>query len=103
VRGRGTDVVGLKAHRRSRITYQNVKLLDGTNGTIDRGNILTWEQKLTDRLAGKPMTMHAEMEATSILHTTLWIFAGAFAGAVALLVMIIWWVVRKGRKLKPLS
>jgi hypothetical protein len=43
--------------------------------------------------------MDVRMDATSILHTTLWLFAGAFAAAVLLLVVVIWMVVRRGRKL----
>ncbi len=77
-----------------------MKLLDGTNGTVERGNILTWAQTLTDRRAGKPIVIDVEMDQTSILHTTLWLFGGAFAAAVAMLIVIIWLVVRHGRKAK---
>jgi len=95
----GTELVAFKLHAPSRIRYQNVKRLDGTNGTFERGNILTWEQTLKDRLAGTPVAMDVKMDATSILHTTLWLFAGAFAAAVLLLVVVIWMVMRKGRRL----
>jgi len=93
----GDELVAFKAHLPSRITDHNVKLLSGENGTVERGNILTWAQKLSDRRAGKPVSMRVDMDGKSILHTTLWLFAGAFAGAVALLVLIIWLVIRKGR------
>lgn len=96
----GDELVAFKAHLPSRITYQNVKLLTGENGTTERGNILTWAQTLTDRRAGKPVSMSVKMDRTSILHTTLTLFAGAFAGAVALLVLIIWMVIRKGKTAK---
>jgi len=95
----GTELVAFKLHAPSRIRYQNVKRLDGTNGTEERGNILTWEQRLSDRLAGKPVVLDVRMDATSILRTTLWLFAGAFAAAVLVLVGIVWLVVRRGRKL----
>jgi hypothetical protein len=95
----GTELVAFKLHAPSRIRYQNVKRLDGTNGTWERGNILTWEQRLSDRLAGKPVAMDVRMDATSILRTTLWLFAGAFVAAVLLLIVVIWLVVRRGRKL----
>jgi len=95
----GTELVAFKLHAPSRIRYQNIKRLDGTNGEFERGNILTWEQRLNDRLAGTPVVMDVRMDATSILHTTLWLFAGAFAAAVLLLVVVIWMVVRRGRKL----
>ena len=45
--------------------------------------------------AGVPLAMVVHMDATSILHTTLWLFAGAFVAAVIVLVGIIWWVVRR--------
>lgn len=95
----GSELVAFKLHAPSRIRYQNVKRLDGTNGTFERGNILTWEQRLTDRLAGTPVVMDVKMDATSILHTTLWLFAGSFAAAVLLLVVVIWMVIRRGRRL----
>jgi hypothetical protein len=95
----GTELVAFKLHAPSRIRYQNIKRLDGTNGTFERGNILTWEQRLKDCLAGTPVAMDVRMDATSILHTTLWLFAGAFAAAVLLLVVVIWMVMRKGRRL----
>jgi hypothetical protein len=42
--------------------------------------------------------MAIEMEKTSILYTTLWLFGGAFAAAVLLLVTLIWLTIRRGRK-----
>ena len=87
-------------HLPSRIRFQNVKRLDGSNGTTERGNILTWEQRLSDRRAGVPVAIVVKMDGTSILNTTLLIFAGAFVAAVLVLVSIIWWVVRKGRARK---
>jgi hypothetical protein len=36
------------------------------------------------------------MDSQSILHRTLWLFAGAFAAAVAVLALLIWLTMRKG-------
>jgi preprotein translocase subunit SecG len=36
------------------------------------------------------------MSSQSILHRTLWLFAGAFAAAVLVLVALIWWAMRRG-------
>jgi hypothetical protein len=94
----GTELIAFKLHAPSRIRFQNVKKLDGTNGSTERGNILTWEQTLADRRAGKPIVMDVRMDATSILYTTVWLFAGAFAAAVAVLVFLIWMTIRKGRR-----
>jgi|SRR5687767_3754260 len=94
----GSELVAFKLHAPSRIQYQNVRnLQDGQPGDTERGNILTWEQRLADRLAGKTIDMQVEMDATSILYTTIWLFVGAFAAAVLMLVLIIWWTMRRGR------
>jgi hypothetical protein len=94
----GSELIAFKVHVPSRIRYHNVKRLDGTNGEYERGNILTWEQTLTDRLAGKPLALEIDTDTGSILYTTLWIFGGAVVAAVALLVTIIWMVIRRGKK-----
>jgi hypothetical protein len=95
----GSEVVAFKLHAPSRVTFHNVKRLeDGENGEVGRGNILTWEQRLSDRLAGVPIEMVVEMESTSILNTTLWVFGGAFGAAVLVLVALIWLAIRRGRK-----
>jgi hypothetical protein len=94
----GGERVAFRLHLPSRIEFHNVKRPDGSNGSVERGNILTWEQSLTDRLAGAPLALAVEMDSTSILNTTLWLFGGAFAAAVLLLLAIIWMVVRRARK-----
>ena len=95
----GDELVAFKVHAPSRIRFQNVKKLDGTDGGTERGNILTWEQTLGDRRAGKPLTMEIDMDSTSILYTTLWLFGGAFAAAVLVLMTLIWLTLRRGRRL----
>ena len=100
----GQELVAFKAHLPSRILSHNVKRLsDGQNGTVDRGNILTWEQRLVDRRAGQPIEMDVTMESRSILYTTLWLFAGAFAAAVITLILIVWWTMRRGKKSKAFT
>jgi hypothetical protein len=37
------------------------------------------------------------MSSQSILHRTLWLFGGAFAAAVLVLIGLIWWAMRRGR------
>ena len=58
----GTELVAFKLHLPSRIHEHNVKLLDGANGTTERGNILTWEQTLVARRAGTPIVMDVTMD-----------------------------------------
>jgi hypothetical protein len=98
----GRELVAFKLHLPSRILFHNVKRLeDGQNGTAERGNILTWEQRLADRRAGVPVDIEIRMQGESILYRTLWLFAGAFAAAMAVVGAIIWVTVRraKGRTL----
>jgi hypothetical protein len=95
----GNELVAFKMHLPSRITYQNVKVLEtGKNGDTERGNILTWEQYLKDRLAGVPIAMEVRTEAESILFHTVSLFAGAFVAAVIVLILLIWWTIRRGRQ-----
>ena len=95
----GGELVAFRLHLPSRIVYHNARDLE-TNETSDiaRGNILAWEQHLTDRLDGRPIDIELKMDRQSILHRTLWLFAGAFAAAVLLIVALIWLTMRKGAK-----
>jgi hypothetical protein len=93
----GSEVVAFRLHLPSKILWHNSRDLD-TNDPKEtaRGNILAWEQHLADRLDGAPLAIRVEMDSRSILHRTLWLFAGAFAAAVALIAGLIWWTMRKG-------
>ncbi len=94
----GSELVAFKLHAPSRILFHNVKRLeDGSNGAPDRGNILTWEQHLSDRRAGVPVDMEVRMDSESVLSRTLWLFGGAFAAAVLVLVTLVWLTMRRGR------
>lgn len=95
----GAELVAFKLHLPSRILFHNVKRLeDGSTGAPTRGNILTWEQRLSDRLAGQPVRIEVRMDQESILYRTLWLFAGAFVAAVATLLLAIWFIIRRGRR-----
>lgn len=95
----GSEMVAFKLHLPSRILEHNVRLLEtGGTGEPERGNILTWEQRLSDRLQARPIDMQVAMESGSILYRTLSLFALSFAAALLLLAVIIWRVVRRGRR-----
>jgi hypothetical protein len=95
----GNELVGFKVHAPSRIYFHNVKRLeDGSNGEAGRGNVLTWEQTLADRLQGRPLRLEVRMGASSILFRTLWLFAGAFAAALLVLASAIWWTMKQAKK-----
>ncbi|HET7218121.1 MAG TPA: hypothetical protein VFJ02_08730 [Vicinamibacterales bacterium] len=95
----GGELVAFRLHLPSKIVWHNARDLE-TNDTSDiaRGNILAWEQHLTDRLDGRPIAIEVRMENQSILHRTLWLFAGAFASAILVIGGLIWWTIRKGPK-----
>ncbi|MCC7184795.1 MAG: heme exporter protein CcmD [Acidobacteria bacterium] len=101
----GAELVVFKLHLPSKVIFHNVRLLENPQeaGSVGRGNILTWEQHLTTRLSGTPIAMEVITDADSILHQTMYLFAGAFAAAVLVLMTIIWLVIRRGRvRLKEL-
>ena len=86
----GQEILAFRMHVPSKIRFHNTK------ADVGRGNILTWEQPLTDRLHGTPMSLEARMDAQSILYHALILF-GSMAALVALaFVLVIWWVRRKG-------
>jgi hypothetical protein len=94
---KGGELVAFRLHLPSRIVWHNARDLE-TNAPSDiaRGNILAWEQPLTERLDGRPLMIEVRMDRQSILYRTLWLFAGAFTAAVALIGIVIWLAVRKG-------
>jgi hypothetical protein len=93
----GSEIVAVRLHLPSRILWHNARDLE-TNQPTDtqRGNILAWEQHLADRLDGRPIDIKVELDSQSILHRTVWLFAGSFAAAVTVLALLIWWTMSKG-------
>jgi hypothetical protein len=88
----GSELVAFRLHLPSKVAYHN------TQRGIGRGNILVWEQPLAARLSGVPLTCDARMETQSILYRTLWLFGWTFVGVAVLFLIVIWWVLRRGRK-----
>ena len=89
----GEELVAFRLHLPSKINFHN-----SPDRVVERGNILAWEEPLGARLAGAPLHMEVRMETQSILYRTLWLFAGTFLAAMAVLGAIIWWILRKGKK-----
>jgi hypothetical protein len=88
---KGDELVSFKMHLPSEIPFNN------SPKPVQRGNILQWEQPLADRLAGVPLDIEAHLEPTSILYSTLLLFAGTVVAAGLTFAIAIWWVVRRGR------
>lgn len=93
----GGELVAFRLHLPSKVLYHNARDLESNEPLpVERGNILRWEQLLTERLDGRPIEIEVRMDAQSILYRTLWLFAGAFGAAVLLIVLLIWLAVRRG-------
>jgi hypothetical protein len=65
---------------------------------VERGNIVGWRETVVEGLAGRPLEVGALMDRRSILMSTVGLFAIAIAAAAAIFAVVLWWVVRKGRK-----
>jgi hypothetical protein len=87
----GHELVAFRLHIPSKVTFQNT-------GPPKRGNILVWEQTLSDRLKGEPLTLEAKMESQSILYRTLWLFGATFLAVAVMFGAVIWWVLRRGAR-----
>jgi hypothetical protein len=102
----GNEIVAFRLHLPARIRFQNSRYLDRDESRpAARGNILTWEQRLADRLQGQPIAyaedrtpdvMEVRMDRQSILYRTLWLFGIAFAAALIVLAGLIWLTMRRG-------
>jgi hypothetical protein len=92
IRWTGDEVVAFRLHLPSAIVFHN-----SPSGQIARGNILEWEQPLTERLAGRPVEMEVHLERESILYTTLLLFGATIVAAAAALLLAVWWIARHGR------
>ena len=96
----GGEIVAFRLHLPSKIRYHN------TGREVGRGNILVWEQLLTDRLRNVPVVyaekgdgvLDARMDAQSILYTTLWLFGLTFVAVAIVFGGVILWVMRRGAK-----
>ena len=101
----GDEIVAFRLHLPARIRYQNSHYLDRPDSRpASRGNILTWEQRLGERLDGKPIAyaedrtpdvMEVRMDRQSILYRTLWLFGLAFLAALLVIAALIWLTMRR--------
>jgi hypothetical protein len=89
----GDELVAFRAHLPSEIVFHNAP-----SGNIERGNILVWEQLLTDRLAGRPLDIQVDLASTSILARTLLLFGSTVVAAAVTLAGVVWWISRRGRE-----
>jgi hypothetical protein len=88
----GRELVAFRMHIPSVIAYHNAP-----SKQVRRGNILEWEQPLTERLKGVPVAVEVNMEPESILYTTLLLFGSMIVLAAVTFGVVIWRVSRHGR------
>ena len=87
----GDELVAVRLHLPSRVDFHN-----SPSRTIERGNIIVWEQPLADRIDGMPLDIAARMEKESILFRTLTLFGGMAVLVAITFAGVIWFV--KSRK-----
>jgi hypothetical protein len=92
----GDELVAVRLHLPSRIPFHNAP-----SRTVERGNILSYEQPLSARAKGEPLAIEVHMEQDSILFQTLALFAGMAVLALGALGLFIWWVRRMGAAHAP--
>ena len=88
----GSEVVAFRMHIPSEIPFHN-----SPSRTVQRGNILAWEQPLSERLKGTAVDIQVQMATASILYSTLLLFGGTVLAALVTFALVIWWVARHGR------
>lgn len=88
----GQELTAFRMHLPSKIDYHNTPTHE-----VGRGNILSWEQPLHDRLRGVPIEIEARMETQSILYRTLWLFGATALAAVLAFAAVIWWILRRAK------
>jgi hypothetical protein len=101
----GNEIVAFRLHLPARIRFHNSHYLDRAESRpAARGNILTWEQRLGQRMEGKPVAyaedrtsdvMEVRMDRQSILYRTLWLFGLAFLAALLVIAGLIWMTMRR--------
>ncbi len=88
----GDELVAVRLHLPSRVPFHNAP-----SRTVERGNIITWEQTLAARAKGEPLAIEVHLEPSSILFQTLALFGSMAVLALAVMAVFIWWVRRSGR------
>ena len=83
----GSEMVAFRLHVPSRVEFHNAP-----SKTIERGNIIVWEQTLTERQKGAPIDIQVRMDQQSILIRTLGLFAAMIVVVALTFIGFIWWV-----------
>lgn len=87
----GSELVAFRLHLPSRVTYHNSPTRE-----VRRGNIIVWEQLLTERQQGAPVDIVVRMDTDSILSRTLLLFGAMMVLVAITFALFIWFVRRSG-------
>jgi hypothetical protein len=79
--------VAIRVHLPSKVEFHNAP-----SKTIERGNIIVWEQTLVDRQKSVPMELNVRMETESILFRTMALFGAMMAAVAVTFAAAIWFV-----------
>jgi hypothetical protein len=88
----GRELVAFKLHLPSRVPFHNAP-----SRSIERGNIIVWDQPLADRMKGVPVDIQVRMEPQSILFRTLSLFGLMMLVVAATFAGFIWLLRKRGR------
>ena len=83
----GNELVAFRLHLPSKVEFHN-----SPSRTIERGNIIVWEQTLVDRQKSVPLDLSVRMETESILFRTLALFGAMMAAVAVTFAAAIWFV-----------
>jgi hypothetical protein len=89
----GRELIAFRLHLPSVIDYHNAGA-----GNQRRGNILVWEQMLTDRLRGAPLVLDARMRTQSILYSALYLFGATLVAVAVMFGLVIVAIRRSGSR-----
>jgi hypothetical protein len=85
--------MAVRFHLPSKI-YRHENATDG----VERGNILVWRQDVVAALRGRELAFGALLDHRSIFYSTVGLFAGAVALALALLGVMVYIVRKRGQR-----
>lgn len=83
----GHELVAFRLHLPSKVEWHN-----SPSRTVERGNIIVWEQPLVERQKGTPLDLTVRMQTESILFRTLALFGVMMAAVAVTFAAAIWFV-----------
>jgi hypothetical protein len=73
---------------------------DNASMGVERGNIVSWRQEMTQALAGQPLAFGATIDSRSILWSTVGLFGAAIVLGLGIIAVALLLVFRRGRRMQ---